>query len=375
MLARGAAAGRKHTGDTGDTMPVSEGRDLEYVRKRFQDWLAPRWSDRHGGATDVEVGTLTAPEGAGFSNETLLADITWRDAEGAKRSDGLVLRLRPDYPVFPSYDLARQFRIMELLSATPVPMPRMDFVELDDSVVGTAFFVAERVDGSIPGDAPTYHTEGWMASLDPEGQRKVWHEGLEMIARVQEVDWRSCGLDFLDTADANPTAAGIDEYEAFLDWAADGRDYPVQRDAIVWLRENLPQERDRVLVWGDARIGNVIFGPDLNARAVIDWEMATVGSPETDLAWTLLVDWHHCTGYGIERLAALPSHEETVEWFRRRSGRDLENVDYFMVYAALRFAVVYVRLDWLVKRAGLLPEDSGDLGATNPCVNWLRDHL
>lgn len=356
-------------------MPVSEGRDLELVRGRLQEWIAPRWAERRGTASDVTVGTLTAPEGAGFSNETLLADLHYRDATGSEQIDPLIVRLQPDYPVFPSYDLLRQYRIMELLSKTALPMPRMDFVELDRSVLGTPFFVAERVDGSIPGDAPTYHTEGWMASLDAEGQRQVWFEGVEMIARCQEVDIAGKGLDFLDTGDADPTAVGIDQYESFLDWAAAGRDYPIQRRAIEWLRANRPPENERVLVWGDARIGNIIYGDDLCARAVIDWEMASVGSPETDLAWTLFVDWHHCEGYGIPRLASLPSPEQTVDWFRQRTGRPLDHVDYYMVYAALRFAVIYVRLDWLVKRAGLMPQDSGDLGATNPCVNWLRDRL
>lgn len=355
-------------------MPVSEGRDLDRVRKELQDWLATHWSRRHPGAASPVLGELTAPEGAGFSNETLLTDLSWTDSEGDERRDGLVVRLRPDYPVFPSYDLQRQYRIMGLLAATGVPVPRVYFLETDEAVLGTSFFVAERVEGRIPGDAPTYHSGGWLADLPAARQRAIWFEGLEMIARVQEIDVEAAGLGFLDPG-PDPTAAAIDEYEAFLDWAAAGRDYPVQRAAIAWLRENRPRGEDRVVVWGDARIGNVIFGPDDRARAVLDWEMATLGSPEADLAWTLHVDWHHSAGYGIERLAGLPPREESVAWFERRTGRPLRHLTYYEVFAALRFAVIYVRLDLLVKRAGLMPADAGDLGATNPCVNWLRESL
>ncbi|MFN8104595.1 MAG: phosphotransferase family protein [Acidimicrobiia bacterium] len=356
-------------------MPVSESRDLEVVRARIEGWIRPRWAARVEGATGVTLDALVAPEGAGFSNETLLGSIHF-EVGGAARAQGIVVRLRPDYPVFPTYDLGRQFTIMRCLRDSGVRVPEMYFYEEDETVVGSPFHVGERVAGRVPGDAPTYHAAGWLAAEPPQRQCRVWEEGVDTLAAVAALDWRSAGLGFLDPGeDVDPLAHALDEYESFLAWAADGREYPVQRAALAWLRAHAPATGDRVLSWGDARIGNIIYDEHCRAAAVIDWEMCAVGGPEWDLAWTLFVDWHHSDGYGIERLPALPGRAETVARWEDRTGRTACDLDYFETFAALRFAVIYVRLDWLVKRAGLVEPDGADLGATNPCVAWLQDHL
>lgn len=356
-------------------MPVSESRDLGFVRTRLEQWLGLHWAERAEGASGVELDELVAPAGAGFSNETLLGTLRF-DVGGEARSQGIVVRLRPDYPVFPTYDLGRQFSVMRCLCDSGVRVPEMYFHEEDEAVLGSPFHVGERVAGRVPGDAPTYHADGWLAQEPAEMQRRVWEEGVDTLAAVAGLDWRRAGLGFLDPGEGvDPLARALDEYEAFLAWAADGRDYPVQRGALAWLRANAPAEPERVLSWGDARIGNIIYDEHCRAAAVIDWEMCAIGGPEWDLAWTLFVDWHHSDGYGIERLPALPGRDETVARWEDRSGRIAANLEYYETFAALRFAVIYVRLDWLVKRAGLVAPDGADLGATNPCVTWLREHL
>lgn len=356
-------------------MPVSENRDLDQVRTRLERWLARRWPERVEGAGAITLDGLVAPEGAGFSNETLLATLGYR-LGAAECAQGVVVRLEPDYPVFPTYDLGRQFDVMRCARGAGIRVPEMYFYEADPAVVGSPFHIGERVDGRVPGDAPPYHAGGWMAAQTPEMQRRVWDEGVDTLAAVAALDWRAAGLGFLDPGDGiDPLARALDEYEEFLDWAADGREYPVQRAALAWLRANAPSSGDRVLSWGDARIGNIIYDTNCRAAAVIDWEMCAVGSPEWDLAWTLLVDWHHSDGFGIPRMASLPTRAETVARWEERTGRHAENLDYYEAFAALRFAVIYVRLDWLVKRAGLVDPDGGDLGATNPCVAWLAGHL
>lgn len=356
-------------------MPVSENRDLELVRSRLEAWLAPRWAERVGGAIDVSLDGLVAPAGAGFSNETLLSTLRFR-AGGEDRSQGVVVRLRPDYPVFPEYDLAKQYRVMGCVREAGLPVPEMYFLEEDESVLGSPFLVGERVPGRIPAEVPPYHVEGWMADAAPEMQRRVWDEGIDVLAAVTRLDWRAGGLGFLDPgAGVDPLTRALDEYEAFLDWAGDGRDYPVQRRALGWLRANAPAAGDRVLSWGDARIGNIIYADDCTPAAILDWEMCAVGEPEWDLAWTLLVDWHHSEGFGIKRIGTLPGRDETVRRWEERTGRTVRNLGYYEAFAALRFAVIYVRLDSLVKRAGLVGPDEGDVGLNNPCVAWLRDKI
>lgn len=358
-------------------MPVSENRDLEFVRARLEAWITPRWAERVPDATDVGLEVLTAPDGAGFSNETLLSTLRFR-AGGMDRHQGIVVRLRPDYPIFPEYDLAKQFRVMACARAGGLAVPEVYFLEEDESVLDSPFLVGERVPGRVPGEVPPYHAEGWMADESPERQRRVWDEGVDALAAVATLDWHAAGLGFLDPGPGvDPLARALDEYEAFLDWAADGRDYPVQRAALDWLRAGAPTRDggDRVLSWGDARIGNIIYDAECRSAAILDWEMCSIGEPEWDLAWTLLVDWHHSDGFGIKRLDSLPGRDETVARWEERTARRARDLDYYEVFAAFRFAVIYVRLDWLVKRAGLIGPDDGDMGHTNPCVPWLREKL
>ena len=75
-----------------------------------------------------------------------------------------------------------------------------------------------------------------------------------------------------------------------------------------------------VLLWGDARIGNIIFDGTMPA-AVIDWEMVTLGSPEVDLAWAIFVDRHHSEGIETSRLAGFPSVEASVARYESLTGQ------------------------------------------------------
>ena len=88
-------------------------------------------------------------------------------------------------------------------------------------------------------------------------------------------------------------ANGLDQeltyYERYLEWASAGREQPVAEAALAWLQKHKPSGEPEGLVWGDARIGNIIFDGTKPA-AVIDWEMVTCGSPEKDLAWTVFLD-------------------------------------------------------------------------------------
>src|SRR5690606_8522169 len=94
---------------------------------------------------------------------------------------------------------------------------------------------------------------------------------------------------------------------------------------------------------GDARIGNMIFR-DRRCVAVLDWEMATLGPPEMDLGWFLLLDRHHSEGIGVPRLAGLPGPAETVARYEERLGRRVAHLAFWELFAAWRFAVILRRV-------------------------------
>ena len=118
---------------------------------------------------------------------------------------------------------------------------------------------------------------------------------------------------------------------------------PTAAAALQVLRQNTPTDLQMGVVWGDARIGNIIFAVTCPA-AVLDWEMVCAGSPETDLAWTLFLDRLQSEGIGVPKLEGFPSREETVARYEELSGHEVKHLHYYEIFAGFRFTVIGVRL-------------------------------
>ena len=138
-------------------MPAPKERDLEATRKSLTAWLKPRLE-----ADELTLSELRGPSETGFSSDTLLFDASVRGGSG-ERVEPLVARIEPrGFNVFPSYDVSLQFRVMDALAPTPVPVPRMRWLETDESVLGASFYVMDRLAGRVPSDNPPYHVGGWI---------------------------------------------------------------------------------------------------------------------------------------------------------------------------------------------------------------------
>jgi aminoglycoside phosphotransferase (APT) family kinase protein/putative sterol carrier protein len=341
-------------------------RDLAALRVALAAWLQRRLPQAAG----LEVSALVRPS-AGLSNETLLFCVSWR-AAGAARSEDLVARLMPaGPPVFPEYDLARQYRVMEALGATDVPVPRVRWFEADPRVLGCPFYVMARVTGDIPSEVPAYHAYGFCFEATPVRRARLWWSGIETLARIHRLDWRRLGLDFLGVpgAGTDPLDRQLDYYARYLDWAREGAPQPILAAALAWLREHRYAPARVTLCWGDARLPNVVFRDDAVA-AVLDWEMAFLGDPEADLGWWLFFDWHHSEGYGIPRLAGFAGVEETVARYEALTGWRVEHARYNEVLAAFRFGVILLRLARNMRAAGVLTP-AADRESNNACTRRL----
>src|SRR3990172_1031364 len=131
-------------------------RALEAFHAQLTAWLKRRHPARRG----LHVAPPVAPK-AGLSNETLLVDTSWTE-DGRERNESLVVRMEPtEFLVFPEYDLERQVQVMQCLAGTDVPVPRVLAFEADASVLGTPFYVMEKIPGEIPSEVPPYHAFGW----------------------------------------------------------------------------------------------------------------------------------------------------------------------------------------------------------------------
>ena len=328
-------------------------RDFAKIRVGLEDWLAGKLP----AARELRVGELTGPGLTGFSSDTFLFQASWLE-DGAAQSRGLVARMPPSgMPVFPQYDIARQYRIQHALAGTAVPLAGMLWLEEDPGVLGAPFYVMEQIAGRTPSDSPTYHTSGWVAELEPAEREAMWWSGLRALADVHGADWRGLGLGSLDVA-GDPLEQHIAEYEHMLAWS-NGKPQPNLESALRWVRAHRPPpDEPRVLCWGDSRLGNMIF-QDSRCAAVLDWEMARIGSPEADLAWWIYMDRHHSEGAAMPRLAGLPGRSETVARYEEWTGHRVRHLEYYEVFAALRFAIIMIRVGQQLEHYGFLPKDSG----------------
>jgi len=334
--------------------PPGSARDLAKTAQTLAAWLAGRLP----GARELAVSNLAPPGGTGFSNDTLLFDLAWRDADGAARQRALVARIAPaGVPVFQRYDVAKQFRAMELAGRHGVPVPALVGLETGSDVLGSPFFVMERVPGRVPTDSPPYHMGGWVAECAPEERAGLWWSGLEAMARVHAIGPAVADVAFLADGDGS-AAAALETWRRYLVWAAEGRPQPVCERALAWLEAHLPAEPGPIRVcWGDARIGNMLFDGG-RCVAVLDWEMVTLGDPQQDLAWWLFLDRHHSEGVGAARLPGFPERAETVARWEAATGLAAPDLDWYEVFAGFRFGAVMIRIARQLSTLGLLPAGS-----------------
>lgn len=335
-------------------MAVPSSRDREDLRRRLEAWRSER-----AGGSKVEVTGLDAPDGTGMSSETLLVEATVDGEE-----ERLVVRMAPeptDIPVFPSYDLELQARSMQLVAErSDVPVPNVRWYEPDPEPMGAPFFVMDRIDGSAVPDMPPYTFGSWLTEADPADRAKVQESLVSILARLHGIDVSDGCAAFLDRPQYGDTA--LDQHlgaqRAYYEWAREGVSYPTIEKAFDWLEANRPDPRPPGLNWGDSRLGNVLWR-EYAPQAVVDWEMAALGPPEVDVMWALHL--HHFfyelpTKYGMpDLLTDFMRFDDVVGRYEELSGRTLQDTQYWLVFAALRYAIVSIRTTMRAVRNGDLP--------------------
>jgi|SRR5882757_708314 len=318
-------------------------------------WLGSKLSD----ARDVDIRDLTVASSSGMSMTTVLFQAAFTTDAGAREMD-LVTRVAPapESRVFRELDLEREFKVVEALDATPIPVPTPRWLERDASLLGAPFIVADRVYGESLGDDPPWTGKGWVIDLPADSRRTLMTNGLETMAAVHRLDWRALGFEFLDRPEFGPKGVEqqIGEWYASYEWSATIGCNPTIEAGFEWIRDNRPADGEIVFTWGDARPGNLIFGEDLSVRAALDWEMATLTGPETDLAWWLWLQRHHTEGLGLPLPHGIPTHDETIAIYEDLTGRTVTNMEFHERFAALRSAVIMMRVATLLIAGGALPQ-------------------
>lgn len=259
-------------------------------------------------------------------------------------SDHWVLRRAPAHASSETaHDVLREFRILHAIRNEPVRIARPIAACDDPAVAGAPFYLMQFVDGvPIRGVLPPAYRD----SVEAQAAALVDH--IDALAELHAVDWRTCGLDALGKSEGY-LGRQIPRWLAQLDRYR-GRELPQARRLADWLAERLPAERPPALCHGDYKLDNLLFSRTLPARAlaIVDWEMAAIGDPLVDLAWTLIFlpqpgnplalgAAGQPGGFGLE---GLPTEAELVERYAMRSGRDVSRLDWYRVFSPWKLAIV-----------------------------------
>ena len=329
-------------------MPVGGQRDPDQTRAALIDWLGRQVP----GAHEIEIENLMVPQSTGFSNETFLFDAEW--ALGATRHRAeLVLRAQPQvWAVFPEIDVInQQYRTMKILGAhSDVPVATVRWAEADRDVLGTPFFVMDRLHGQVPGDRPPYTVEGWFIDLTDDERRALNIDGISAMTKVNRVDWRSLDFGYLDRREYGSLgrAQRLGYFEKYWQWARAGHPHPVADPAWDYLREHWPADEPVELCWGDARPGNQMYA-DGRVVAVMDWEMVSLGNAVSDLGWWLFLQRFHTEGTGVTLPDGMLTRDETIALWEDRVGRRAEHVDFYEIVAGFHFTLVMMRIVGMFK--------------------------
>ena len=325
---------------------TTSSRDPQQLHQRLGAWLA----DQVAGG---EVIGVTAPEANGMSSQTVLFDARFDDGTGMAVHE-LVARVAPaavDVPVFATYDLAAQYRVMQLVArhAPAVPVPATRWLETDAGVLGGEFFVMDRVHGRVPPDVMPYTFEGWLADAAPADRRHLQDTTVAVLAAIHGIDLTGVDTGFLELGggEGSSLRRHVDHWRGYYDWMrGDGR-LPLVDDTFAWLEANWPADPGPdVLSWGDARIGNVIYD-GFTPAAVLDWEMAAVGPAGIDVGWMVFLHTFFqdlSEQFGLAGLPDMFVPGDVAATYGAAGGGDIHDLDFYVVYAALRHALVMARV-------------------------------
>ena len=217
-------------------------------------------------------------------------------------------------------------------------------------MIGTPFFVMDRMHGRVPADIPPYVFEGWLLDATPEQRRTLQDASVGVLAQLHAIDLSGHDVSFLEVDAPGDSALRrhVNDQLAFKRWVCGDRVHPLVEDAFAWLEANWPEEGPTVISWGDARIGNTMYAANgFTPVAVFDWEMASLAPPEVDLGWMVFLHrffQHIAEMLGLEGMPEFMRPDDAAAAYVAAGGPAVGDLHWFEVYAATRHAVIMSRI-------------------------------
>jgi aminoglycoside phosphotransferase (APT) family kinase protein len=313
---------------------------------------------------------------AGMSNLTYVVTPQAGSA-GPDEDAAVILRRPPTGAVLATaHDMAREHRVISALGPTDVPVPRTLHLCTDESVLGAPFYVMERVAGiHVVGELPPGYA-------DEPAQRRAIGEGLiDVLADLHSVDYDAVGLSEFGRPEgfaARQVRRWTKQWEATRDQDRPGLDALGAR-----LAETVPTAQRSSIVHGDYRLDNCLLDPDTpgGIRAVLDWEMSTLGDPLTDLGmmfvyWPEAGEERATTLSPVTTLPGFPTRREIMARYAERTGTDLSELNWYVGFAFFKFAAIMAGIVARSAAGAMAGKDtSGYAERIGPCVELGRAAL
>jgi aminoglycoside phosphotransferase (APT) family kinase protein len=346
-------------------------RDPRRIEAGLAAW-ARSW--RGDGA---RVADVRSPQ-SGMANDTVLFRVD---------EEPLVARLAPaddsHYPTFPTFDLGFQARVMELVrTRTSVPVPEVVHLETSESWLGAPFMVVRAVDGVVASDNPPYlfDPDGWFLQGTPDDWKRCEASTIELFVRLHRIADAGDDTAFLHVDAPGDTALArlLASHREYYEWARDGHTVHILERAFEVLAATIPANDRSVVLWGGGRPGNVVYR-DFEPVAALDWEMAGVGPPEVDLAWTTFFQRFFAQfgePFGLT-VPAMFDRADAAAIYERLSGDTLDDLAWYEALAGYRFGIILARMTLRSVAYGQreLPEDPDDLILFAPLLDRLLREL
>ncbi|MDO8433336.1 MAG: phosphotransferase family protein [Candidatus Binatus sp.] len=251
------------------------------------------------------------------------------------------LRRPPRGPLLPTaHDVMREARVLEALQNTPVPVPRIYAACDDPSYIGAPFYLMEYVKGEV------IRADGKNFASTPEIRRVVSRVMVDLLADLQDVDWRAVGLEGFGRPDGyleRQLQRWVDQLERTLPYT---RPLPVMDQVKEWLRAHIPASPTPTIVHGDFKLDNVMWNPATRkVIAVFDWEMSTIGDPLADFGW-MLSYWPDPTDTSGGIIASTAAEEgylsrrEMIDLYEQRTGRAMRDFVFYQAFALFKLAII-----------------------------------
>lgn len=278
---------------------------------------------------------VLAPISGGMSNPT------FKGVDGGGRA--YVLRKKPSGPILPSaHQIEREYRVAEALASTEVPVAPMLALN-EGGVLDTPFYVMDFVEGSIFRDAT-------LPDCTPVQRAKVYDSFAAAMAALHKVDVAAVGLaDYGRSGNyfARQMSRWTQQYRK-----SQSTEIPEMERLIDVLPARLPEDDVVALVHGDFRLENLIFDPENHdVRAILDWELSTLGHPLADLGYACVAYNGASAGFGSLEgtdfaTSGIPDQDTFVAAYCRHTGRDgIEDFDTFVAFALFRLAAIAQGVD------------------------------